>query len=136
MRLDSPRLDAGAGKWGIGARGVVHACAGRRRWTESLDRAERVGRVWGSGWRTPSQGRVARFCLGEGGDEGAALFKPGLPGHDFVHFAVEGVPLKQLPARGLIEARARFGQTLLVSRLHFHLPREDCAASTSSWKAT
>ena len=57
----------------------------------------------------------------------AALFKPGLPGHDFVQLALEGIPLEQLPARRFIEARARFGQTVLISRLHFHLPREDRA---------
>ena len=57
----------------------------------------------------------------------AALFEPGLPGHDFVHLAVEGIPLEQLPAGGFVEPRARFGETVLVSRLHFRLPREDCA---------
>jgi len=60
-------------------------------------------------------------------DDRAALFKPGLPGHDFVHLAFEGIPLEQLPARSFTELGARFGQTVLVSRLHFRLPREDCA---------
>ena len=49
MRLDGPRLGARAGKRRVGARGVLHACAGRCRRTESLDCAERVGTVWGRG---------------------------------------------------------------------------------------
>ena len=49
VRLDGPRLRSGLGKRGVGARGVVDARAGRCRRTESLDCAERVGRVWGCG---------------------------------------------------------------------------------------
>ena len=127
MRLDGPRLGARAGKRRVGARGVVHACAGRRRRTESLDRAQRVGRVGGRGLPPSGHAQVARLRPGERGHDRAALFKPGLPGHEFVHLAVEGIPLEQLPARGFIELSARLGQTVLVSRLYFRLPREDCA---------
>ncbi len=125
--LGGPRLDAGLGKRGIGARGVFHVCAGRCRWTENPDRAESVGRVWGRALAPPTQGLSARLRLSECSDACAALFEPGLPGHDFVQFAFEGIPLEQLSARSFIEPRARFGQTVLIIRLHFHLPREDCA---------
>src|SRR4029077_18069033 len=47
-------------------------------------------------------------------------------GDEFVHLAVEGIPLEQLPARSFVEPRAHFGQTVLVSRFYFRLPREDC----------
>ena len=70
---------------------------------------------------------VARLCLSERNDDRAALFQPGLPGHDLADRALEGIPLEQLPASSFIEPRARFGETVLVSRLHFHLAREDRA---------
>jgi hypothetical protein len=106
MRLDGPRLGAWARKRREGARGVVHACAGRRRRAESLDRAQRVGRVWGCGLAPSGHALVARLRSGERGHDRAALFKPSLPGHDFVHLAVEGIPLEQLPAGSFVEPRA------------------------------
>ena len=127
VRLDGPRLEVGLRKRGVSARGVVHACAGGRRRSESLDGAESVGRARGRGLAPSGRTRVARLGLGERGDDRAALLEPGLPGHDLVHRALEGIPLKHLPTRGFIEPRARFRQTVLVSRLHFRLPREDCA---------
>ena len=61
MRLGGPGR-RGFGKRGVGARRVVHACAGRRRRTESLDRAERIGWVGGRGSPpgSPSAGRPPR----------------------------------------------------------------------------
>ena len=117
----------GLRKRGVSARGVVHACVGGRRRTESLNRTKSVGRARGLGLAPSGQTRVARLGLGERGDDRAALFKPGLPGHDLVHRALEGIPLKQSPTCGFVEPRARFGQSVLVTRLHFRLPREDCA---------
>ena len=127
MRLDGPRLDAGLGKRRVGAHRAIGACPSRRRRAESADRADRVGRVWGRGLASSSQGLVARFRLGERSNDCAALFKSGLPRQDFGHPACEGIPLEQQPACSFIEPRARFGQTVLVSSLHFHLSREDCA---------
>ena len=130
MRLDGPRLEVGLRKGGVSARGVVHACVGGRRRTESLNRTKSVGRARGLGLAPSGQTRVARLGLGERGDNRAALFKPGLPGHDLVHRALEGIPLKQSQnSRLRSETRARFGQSVLVTRLHFRLPREDCAQS-------
>ena len=127
MRLDGPRLGARAGKRRVGARGVLHACAGSCRRTESLDCAERVGTVWGRGLAPSSHARIARLRPGERGHDRAALFEPSLPGDDLAHLAVEGIPLEQLPAGGFVEPRARFSQTVLVGRVYFRLPREDCA---------
>ena len=91
------------------------------------DRAERVGGVWGRGLAPSSHALVARLRPGERGHYRATLFKPGLPGDDFVHLAVEGIPLEQLPAGSFVEPCARLRQTVLVSRRHFRLPCEDCA---------
>jgi hypothetical protein len=124
MRLDGPRLDAGRR---VGAHRAIGACPSRRRRAESADRADRVGRVWGRGLASSSQGLIARFRLGERSNDCAALFKPGLPRQDFGHPACEGIPLEQQPACSFIEPRARFGQTVLIIRLHFRLSGEDCA---------
>ena len=121
------RLHARFGKRGIGARGVVYVRAGRRRRTEDLDRSERIGGVWGRRSALGRQALTAVFRLRERGDDCAALFETGLSGQDFIQLALEGVPLEQLPARSFIEARLSFGQTVLISRLHFHLSREDGA---------
>ena len=129
MRLDGPGRRRGIGKRGVGAHFAVGACAGRRSGrSESLDCAQRIGRVRGRGSAARGQRGVARFRLGgERGHDRAALFKPRLPGRHFAHLALEGIPLEHLPARGGVELRARLRQTILVSRPHLRLMGEDCA---------
>jgi hypothetical protein len=68
---------------------------------------------------------IARFGLGERGDDRAALLKPGLPGREFAELRRERLEVELSAARGLVEPGAGFGQTALVKALHLHLPRDD-----------
>jgi hypothetical protein len=93
----------------------------RRRQGERLDRLQRA-RIR---LRLGAERDAARGLGRERSHDRAPLFEARLPQQKFAHLGFERALVEQLPARGLVEAPARLGQSALIVRLHLRLPRDN-----------